>query len=83
MKIAHRSSHYTRRTSLLVFETEAERQLTDSQLLLICDNLEGIKYNSETQSYDLTGEPFGEARHFGGEVVRDTTDHASVTVYTD
>ena len=88
MKISNRASHYTRRTSLLTLETEAENRLTDAELLLICDNLEGIKYNSATGGYDLTGGGFGDTRHFGGickPAFNQRTDgtQIEVTVFTD
>ena len=83
MKIEHRACHYTRRTSLVTLETDAERAITKADLILICDNLTGIKYNQNTQSYDLTGESFGEERHFGGRVEPIGADRYEVTVYTD
>ena len=88
MKISHRASHYSRRTSLLILETEDEEKLTDSELLLICDNLEGIKYNSKTGSYDLNGREFGDCNHFGGKCQPASSQRTKgtpieVTVYTD
>ena len=88
MKISNRASHYTRRTSLLVLETDDEEKLTDGELLLICDNLEGIEYNNATGSYDLTGEKFGDCKHFGGSCQpafkqRTKGSPIEVTVYTD
>jgi hypothetical protein len=82
MKIEQMPSRYTTRSSNVVLETEAERALSNDQLITLCDNLEGIEYNHETKSYSLTGKSFGTPHHFGGRVQRNG-DTCTVTVYVD
>lgn len=68
--------------AVVTLQDDTERALSDSDLLLICDNARGIKYDGATDSYSLTGESLGAPRHFGGVVDR-TGDRCRVTVYTD
>jgi hypothetical protein len=73
----------TSRVSLVTLENAAERDLTTAELMLIVDNAKGIKYDHATDSYSLTGEDFGVARHFGGTVAPHGDDAVKVTVYID
>jgi hypothetical protein len=76
----YRSS--SERRALLTLENEVERALSDSDLLLIVDNRKGIRYAGTGDQYELTGEGFGKARHFGGHVER-AGDSCRVVVYID
>lgn len=82
MKIEHYFRSSSSRRSRVTLETDTERALSDSDLLLICDNHQGISFNKQTGSYDLTGESLGAPRHFGGHVERDG-DRCRVTVWID
>lgn len=85
MKIRHLNSGATSRSALVTLETDAERALLYSELLLIVDNGKGIVYDKPSNSYSLTGEGFGSPRHFGGKVENDPLDEnvRKVTVYID
>lgn len=82
MKIERIYSSGTQRRSRFVLENDIERALSDSDLLLIADNAQGIRFNKATGSYELTGESLGGARHFGGHVER-FGDKCNVTVWID
>lgn len=82
MKIERAYRSATQLVAKVTLETEAERALTNSDLLLIVDNARGISFNRETGSYDLNGEGFGAANHFGGRV-EGSGDSRTVTVYID
>jgi hypothetical protein len=84
VKIKHLNSGMTSRSAMVTLETDVERALSPSDLLLIVDNAKGIKYDRDSDSYSLTGESFGVARHFGGlvENVANPNDR-KVTVYID
>ena len=80
MKIEHKRQSSSSRVAMVTLETDVERALADSDLLLIVDNGKGFRYSHDTGSYELTGEGFGGARHFGGHVDR-TGDRCLVNVY--
>lgn len=82
MRIDHMPSTYARRVSLVTLESEKEYALTDTALLKLCDNLQGVKFNKRSGCYELTGEPFGPPPPFGGAVER-YGDKAKVSVFTD
>jgi hypothetical protein len=75
----------TYKSSLLTLETDAERALSNDDLMRIVDNAEGIKYDPKADSYALTGGSFGPDRFFGGKVELDAVnaDRKTVTVYID
>jgi len=82
LKIEHKRQSSSSRVALVILETDVERLLSDTDLLLIVDNGRGIRYDQARGSYDLTGESFGSPRHFGGYVDRNG-DSCRVNVYID
>lgn len=83
MKIQHLTGGSSYRRALVELETDIERALSHTDLLLIVDNAKGIRYDRETNSYSLTGESLGTASHFGGHVEVLPGGKRRVTVYID
>lgn len=84
MKIQHLRNAAGSRTARIVLETDEERMMLHSELMLIVDNGRGLEYDRDTNSYRIVGD-LGAARHFGGKVVNDPADPDAriVTVYID
>jgi hypothetical protein len=78
-------SGYSTRVARLTLQNDAERALTNDQLMRLVDNHQGITFDRETDSYSLNGDDFGPDRRFGGSVKPHAgePDVRLVTVYID
>lgn len=66
---------------LIAFESDAERALTNDQLITLLDNCVGLVWDEHRRSYRLNSKRIGEPQHFGGKVERYGSTDAFVLIY--
>jgi hypothetical protein len=76
-------SSYNRRSAILTLQTAEELALTSDDLMRLVDNMQGVRYQHETESYQLTGDGFGPDRYFGGGVKALSESQRQVDVWID
>lgn len=83
MLIQRLPSGYNRRSAILTLQNAEELALSTDDLMRLVDNMQGVRYQHETDSYVLTGDGFGPDRYFGGGVQALSESRRQVDVWID